>query len=95
MAENFVLQQIKGQFEVSPRYYSTKSGEIDFVIQSGQEIIPVEVKAGNDKSAPSFKKYITERDPETAVRFSEMGYVKNGKITNIPLYLAGKLKKLI
>ena len=95
MAENFVLQQIKGKFEVSPRYYSTKSGEIDFVIQSGQEIIPVEVKAGNDKSAPSFKKYITERDPETAVRFSEMGYVKNGKITNIPLYLAGKLKKLI
>lgn len=95
MAENFVLQQIKGQFEVSPRYYSTKSGEIDFVIQSGQEIIPVEVKAGNDKSAPSFKKYITERDPETAVRFSEKGYVKNGKITNIPLYLAGKLKKLI
>lgn len=95
MAENFVLQQIKGQFEVSPRYYSTKSGEIDFVIQSGQDIIPVEVKAGNDKSAPSFKKYITERDPETAVRFSEMGYVKNGKITNIPLYLAGKLKKLI
>lgn len=95
MAENFVLQQIKGQFEVSPRYYSTKSGEIDFVIQSGQEIIPVKVKAGNDKSAPSFKKYITERDPETAVRFSEMGYVKNGKITNIPLYLAGKLKKLI
>lgn len=95
MAENFVLQQIKGQIEVSPRYYSTKSGEIDFVIQSGQEIIPVEVKAGNDKSAPSFKKYITERDPETAVRFSEMGYVKNGKITNIPLYLAGKLKKLI
>lgn len=95
MAENFVLQQIKGQFEVSPRYYSTKSGEIDFVIQSGQDIIPVEVKAGNDKSAPAFKKYITERDPETAVRFSEMGYVKNGKITNIPLYLAGKLKKLI
>ncbi len=95
MAENFVLQQLKGQFEVPPRYYSTKSGEIDFVIQSGQDIIPVEVKAGNDKSAPSFKKYISERDPETAVRFSEMGYVKNGKITNIPLYLAGKLKKLI
>ena len=95
MTENFVLQQLKGQFEVSPRYYSTKSGEIDFVIQSGQDIIPVEVKAGNDKSAPSFKKYITEKDPETAVRFSEMGYVKNGKITNIPLYLAGKLKKLI
>lgn len=95
MAENFALQQLKGQFEVPPRYYSTKSGEIDFVIQSGQDIIPVEVKAGNDKSAPSFKKYISERDPETAVRFSEMGYVKNGKITNIPLYLAGKLKKLI
>lgn len=95
LAENFVLQQIKPLYDVKPRYYSNRYGEIDFVLQDGQEIIPVEVKAGEDKSAPTFKRYILENNPVTAVRFSERNYVKNGDITNIPLYLAGALKRLI
>ena len=95
LTENFVLQQLKPQFEVKPRYYSTRYGEIDFVLQSGQTIIPVEVKGGEDKSAPTFKKYIAEKAPETAVRFSEMGYIKNGAITNLPLYLASAAKGLL
>jgi hypothetical protein len=93
LTENFVLQQLKKQLDVQPRYFSTRYGEIDFLIQNGQEIIPVEVKAGEDKSAPTFKKYISEKKPKTAVRFSERGYLKNGMITNIPLYLAGDIKK--
>lgn len=44
LTENYVLQQLKGQFEVEPRYFSDKNGEIDFVIQYGTEIIPVETK---------------------------------------------------
>lgn len=95
LTENFVLQQLKPQFEVAPRYYSTRYGEIDFVLQNGQTIVPVEVKGGEDKSAPTFKKYIAEKAPETAVRFSEMGYVKNGAITNLPLYLASTAKGLL
>lgn len=60
LTENYVLQQLKGQFEVEPRYFSDKNGEIDFVIQYGTEIIPVETKGGEDKSAPSFKRYIAK-----------------------------------
>ena len=95
LAENFVLQQLKPQFEVAPRYYSTRYGEIDFLLQNGQEIIPVEVKGGEDKSAPTFKKYIAEKTPDTAIRFSEMGYMKNGAITNLPLYLASAARRLL
>ena len=95
LAENFVLQQLKSQYDVAPRYYSTRYGEIDFLLQNGQEVIPVEVKGGEDKSAPTFKKYIAEKAPDTAVRFSEMGYVKNGAITNLPLYLASAAKKVL
>lgn len=46
MTENYVLQQLKGQFEVEPRYYSDKNGEIDFVVQNKMEIIPIEVRVG-------------------------------------------------
>ena len=42
LTENYVLQQLRGQFEVEPRYYSDKTGEIDFLLQNGTEIIPVE-----------------------------------------------------
>ncbi|MBQ9105333.1 MAG: DUF4143 domain-containing protein, partial [Mailhella sp.] len=95
LTENFVLQQLKGQFDVSPRYYSDKTGEIDFLIQHGQEIIPVEVKGGEEKSAASFKKFIAQREPENAIRFSQMGYVKDGRFTNMPLYLASRMRELL
>ena len=71
LTENYVLQQLRGQFEVEPRYYSDKNSEIDFLIQYGTEIIPVEAKGGEDKSAPSFKKYIADRHPEHALRCSK------------------------
>ena len=95
LTENFVLQQLKGQFEVEPRYYADKAGEIDFLLQNGIEIIPLEAKGGEDKSAPSFKKFITEKQPAHAIRFSKRGYLKNGMITNMPLYLARKTKELL
>ncbi|MDB7816881.1 ATP-binding protein [Intestinimonas butyriciproducens] len=95
LTENYVLQQLHGQFEVEPRYYSDRSGEIDFVIQHGTEVIPVEVKGGEDKSAPSFKRYIAANDPPYAVRVSERGYRKDGAITNLPLYLVRKMNQLL
>ncbi len=95
LTENYVLQQLRGQFEVEPRYYSDKSGEIDFVLQNGMEIIPIEAKGGEDKSAPSFKKYIADQKPKHAFRFSKRGYRKDGDFTNLPLYLARKTKELL
>ena len=82
LTENYVLQQLRGQFDVEPRYYSDKTGEIDFVLQNGTEIIPIEAKGA-------------DRHPEHAIRFSKRGYRKDGAITNIPLYLARKTKDLL
>ena len=95
LTENYVLQQFRGQFDVEPRYYSDKNSEIDFLIQYGTKIIPVEAKGGEDKSASSFKKYIADRQPEYALRYSKRGYRKDGAITNLPLYLARKTKELL
>ena len=95
LTENYVLQQLRGQFEVEPRYYADKSSEIDFALQYGTEIIPVEAKGGEDKSAPSFKRYIAQNPPKHALRFSRRGYRKDGAITNLPLYLARKTKDLL
>lgn len=94
LTENYVLQQLKGSFDVI-RYYSDKNSELDFLLQYGTEVIPVEVKGGEEKSAPSFKKYLSTGNPEIAIRFSQRGYRRDGQVTNLPLYLAGKTRELI
>lgn len=95
LTENYELQQLRGQFEVEPRCYEDKTGEIDFLLQNGTEIIPVEAKDGEEKSAPSFKRFIDHKAPEHTIRFSKRGYLKNGMLTNMPLYLARKAKELL
>lgn len=95
LTENYILQQLYGQFSIEPRYFSTKNSEIDFIVQNHMEIIPIEVKAGEDKSAPSFKRYIAEHSPIHAIRYSKRGYRKDGAITNMPLYLARKTQELL
>lgn len=95
LTENYVLQQLQGQFEVEPRYYSDKNGEIDFVVQNKMEIIPIEVKGGEDRSANSFKTYVANNAPQHAYRFSKRGYHKDGGFTNLPLYLVRKTKDLL
>lgn len=95
LTENYVLQQLQGQFEVEPRYYSDKKGEIDFVVQNKMEIITIEVKGGEDRSANSFKTYVANNAPQHAYRFSKRGYRKDGGFTNLPLYLVRKTKDLL
>lgn len=95
LTENVILQELRGQFGIEPRYYATKNAEIDFLLQHHTDIIPVEVKAGEDKSAPSFKNYIATHKPVYAIRYSRRGYRTDGAITNIPLYLAGKTAALL
>ncbi len=95
LVENFVLQQIKNQFEVDVHYYAENNMEIDFILQHKGRIIPVEVKAGENMKSNSLQKFISENNPKIAIRFSRMGYRTDGNITNIPLYLASKLDVLI
>lgn len=96
LTENYVLQQIRGLFDGEPHYFApTSTSEIDFVIQNGMQIIPIEVKGGESVQSNSFKSFIREHNPEKAVRISKLGYNENGSLVNIPLYLAGKLNELI
>lgn len=95
LTENYILQQLRGQFGVEPRYFSDKNSEIDFILQNGADIVPVEAKGGEDKSVPSFKHFISAHHPKDAIRFSKRGYRKDGAITNVPLYLARKTKELL
>jgi predicted AAA+ superfamily ATPase len=95
LTENYVLAQLLPLLDYSPNFYAyAQDREIDFIVQREEEIIPFEVKSGGNKNAVSFKSYIDNYKPKTAVRFSTNEYLQNGAITNIPLYLVGKVFEL-
>lgn len=95
LTENYVLQQLISQFDVKPHYYSpSQNYEIDFLLQNESDIIPVECKAGKNTISASFKRYRNEQNPNFAIRFSELPYKKQEDMINMPLYLAGQIKKI-
>ena len=95
LTENYVLQQLIPQFDVKPHYYSpSQNYEIDFLLQNESDIIPVECKAGKNTISASFKRYRNEQNPNFAIRFSELPYKKQEDMINVPLYLAGQIKKI-
>jgi predicted AAA+ superfamily ATPase len=94
--ENYVLGQLIPLMDKAPNFYAfAQEREIDFVLQHGEKVIPVEVKSGENKKAVSFKSYIEKHKPEIAVRFNTREYLVNGAITNIPLYFTGKMFELV
>jgi predicted AAA+ superfamily ATPase len=95
LTENYVLEQLLPQLNYSPHYYAyAQDREIDFIIQHGEAVIPLEVKSGVNKNAVSFKNYIAKYKPKAAIRFNSNEYLHNEAITNIPLYFVGKLFEL-
>lgn len=95
LTENYCLEQLLPLLNYAPHYYTyAQDREIDFMIQYGESIVPIEVKSSGNKNAVSFKSYIDRHKPEIAVRFSTNGYLINGAIKNIPLYFVGKMFEL-
>lgn len=88
MTEQYVLQQLKSCENLSVYYWSTeKSGaEIDFMVQHGENVIPIEVKAEENLQAKSLKSFYQQYKPAVSVRTSMSDYRMDDWLTNLPLY---------
>ncbi len=97
LTENYTLQCLLRQFEVKPRYWADAQHEVDFVVQRENDIIPVEVKAGENVRMTSIKNYYKQYESETPllVRLSLRNLSLDGNVLNVPLFLADQLDKLI
>jgi len=88
LTEQYVLQQMKSK-GVSPIYYHTADNsrlELDFIIQRGAEMIPIEVKAEGNVRANSLMNLLDKVPSLHAERYSMLPYKEQGNLTNIPLY---------
>lgn len=88
LTEQYVLQQMVADTSYTPYYYGTENAnfEQDFLIQKGNSIVPIEVKAKTNLRSQSLKAYCDKFHPEEAVRFSTNKYIDQGWMKNIPLY---------
>ena len=89
LTEQYVLQQLVANTEYTPYYFTeTKSeGEIDFLIQKGTNIVPIEVKAEENLKAKSLRVYCDKFKPQMAIRTSMSNYREQDWMVNVPLYI--------
>ena len=88
MTEQYVLQQLKTNQSLSIYYWSAENsrGEIDFLVQQEDKIIPIEVKAEENLKAKSLRAFIERNPCLHGVRMSMSPYREQDWITNYPLY---------
>lgn len=97
LTEQYVLQQLKTLAEIATYYYTNErnSSEVDFVIDNGENIIPIEVKAEVNLMAKSLKVYREKFLPEICVRTSMTDFKKEEWLINLPLYAISEINEVV
>lgn len=95
IAENVIAQELKAHgFDL--RYYNNKRiGEVDFIVQSGANVLPIEVKSGNDwlrHTALDNVMDVGEWHIDHAYVLNKGNVKRDKKVTYLPLYFAMFLK---
>lgn len=93
LTEQYVLQQLIVNEENDIFYWSSPkgTGEIDFLVQMDDKIVPVEVKAEENLQAKSLRSFVQKYNMEYAVRTSMSDYREQEWMVNYPLYCIGCL----
>lgn len=91
LTEQFVMQQLRFSYGSEIFYWSAEKsrGEIDFIVQNDEEIIPIEVKAEENLKAKSLKSFFQKYAQTKPVRLSMSDFREENWMTNLPLYAVG------
>lgn len=97
MAENAVLQSLLPSLDDTvPSYWTSEAtAEVEFVMQWGEDIIPIEVKAEGNISGNSLSVYTKRYEPHLRIRFSMLNLQYNSGLLSIPSPLCSWLDKFL
>ena len=95
LTEQYVLQQLITHRDLKIYYYTNESGgcEVDFLVDTGEEVVPVEVKAEINLRAKSLRVYSEKFSPKIAIRTSMADYREEDWLVNVPLLAIDNLCK--
>lgn len=95
LTENYILQSLIA-LGFNPYYFTFDNRyEINFILQYKNDIIPIEVKSGQNTNNASLKLYNEKFQPTTRIRFSMNNLTKDGNLINIPLFMIEYLEKIL
>ena len=95
LAENYILQSLLANGIKCSRYWASgNQAEVEFIVQRGMEIIPIEVKSGTSVTGKSLIEYNKKYSPSLRIRFSMLNLKRDDKLLNIPLFLADRANDL-
>jgi predicted AAA+ superfamily ATPase len=95
MAEAFVAQELlcysspatKAELHFWKRKEKNSSAEVDYVIQRGEHILPIEVKSGHGTTLRSLRLFLETHPKSTyGIRFSALDYSVTDGLDSRPLY---------
>ena len=88
LTEQYVLQQLIADKSLNIYYYTNDNGscEVDFIVDNGKSVTPIEVKAEVNLRAKSLKTFVEKFNSKAAIRTSMSDYRREEKLTNLPLY---------
>ena len=95
LTEQYVLQQLKTLKNLAAYYWTNDRGsaEIDFLVDNGIDVMPIEVKAETNLKAKSLKTYCEKFKPNKAIRLSMADYRQEDWLLNLPLWAVETLNK--
>ena len=95
IAENYVANELKSNgFDLY--YYSlSRILEIDFLIESNEGVIPIEVKASDNVKSKSLNYYMEKYKAKYAIRISTKNFGFDNNIKSVPLYATFAIKKQV
>lgn len=88
ITENYVANQLISNGFNLFYWQSDATSEIDFLVNTKDGIIPIEVKSSSNTQSKSLKVYMEKYNPSYGIRIStkDFGYNSVTKIKSIPLY---------
>ena len=95
LTEQYVLQQLMTLHSIEAYYWTNDRGsaEIDFLVDTGQKVVPIEVKAETNLKAKSIKTYYEKFSPLISVRTAMTDYKREYWLLNLPLWAIEALEK--
>jgi hypothetical protein len=85
VTENYVAQHLKAK-GYDLYYWKSNSNEVDFILQMGENIIPIEVKSSTNIRSRSLMEYIRQYQPHQSFRISKRNFGLIDGIKSVPLY---------
>lgn len=96
LTEQYVLQQFVTDEVLNVYYYTNERGacEIDFLLDDGESVTPIEVKAEENLRAKSLRVYKEKYEPTMCMRVSMADYRRQEWLLNLPLYAIEEIRKV-